>query len=329
MIAYTNSSGASTWRIIDPWAELQKQYPQFETHIAKNGIQESDVAQADVVMLQSIVDKEALAMIRAYQAEKGLKVICDVDDWHFDLNSDNPFAVDHKASNASFVIKKTLEFADMITVTTDYLANKVSTINKNVYVFPNYMNRKRWLNEKQTLRKPRKHCKIGWLGSITHYDDFKVCANQLRYILQNFDCELVTQGDVRIKDYFEGLDNVECTIGVPSEYCVDKATGMDIDVGIAPLRDTEFNRNKSGIKAMEYAIQYAPTIASNIVNFKDVMNEDMGISVNDYGWHDALKFVVENPEWRVETGRTARARVVNNFMLDDNIFKLKDIYDHL
>lgn len=330
--AYPNSSGSSIWRLIDPFAEINKRDLGYEMSVSTNGVEpdEKNVLDQDAVILQSIVDKKGIAMLYAYQQERGLKIIVDCDDF-IELNPDNPFTKEHEVTGAKDTILKTMEIADAITTTTPYLAEKLKEYNDNVYVLPNLMSKKRW-----DMGKPKqtnnKITRIGYFGSMTHLKDLEVVSKALRKVLVSRDVELVTLGDPRFKRYFVGLNNVQYMLGVPMENYPSKLYGLGLDFAIAPLADNEFNRCKSAIKTYEAGIVGIPIIASDVEPYKDIGNKKVGVFLADTleKWEESIEYLIDYPEDRQYYGDRLRSYILNNKMLDDvNVGKYINIYERI
>src|SRR3990167_9616470 len=120
ILAYGNSTGAKNWRLVDPMKYLRKL--GHEAYVSDEEITEKACNWADVLIVSSVVNREAIAMLYEYQQTKGKKIVVDCDDY-FQLNDDSPFQIEHEISDASEVIKRTMEIADLVTVATNRLAD--------------------------------------------------------------------------------------------------------------------------------------------------------------------------------------------------------------
>jgi glycosyltransferase involved in cell wall biosynthesis len=74
-----------------------------------------------------------------------------------------------------------------------------------------------------------------------------------------------------------------------------------IDIGIAPLADTPFNRCRSNVKLKEYASGGAPWLASPVGPYRGLGEQQGGLLVNDDGWVRAIDGLIR--------GRRARKRL--------------------
>jgi glycosyltransferase involved in cell wall biosynthesis len=141
IVAWGNESGAFQWRIADPLKYMKKK--GFEVATPNEGITRDWAEWGDVYLLQSCTDKDGIALLYEYQQEHGKKIVVDCDDY-LEMDDSNPHKFEHQIFDANFVIKRTMQVADMVTTTTDYLAKKLKEFNKKVVILPNFMDFERW-----------------------------------------------------------------------------------------------------------------------------------------------------------------------------------------
>lgn len=327
--ALPNNSGSRYWRLELPFKYLNR-IEGVEAVIADKYETIDDVCKwADVVVVQSIVDREKIAALYAYQQEQGLKLVADVDDW-LEVDADNPHRVEHEQTDAPFVILKVLGIADMITTTTKPLQKKLNLINQNVSILPNYIDLEMW--EKPVKPKVSSKIRVGWTGSITHLEDLKMIREPLSRIAGEFpNVQFVFVGDLRIKELFKGI-NIEVMPGVKFDLFPTRLSGLRLDVGIAPLTDREFNKHKSNIKWQEYSVNHIPGVYSPTV-YKSTLPKFDGkygmIAENDEQWYQALKNLIINENLRRDIGENAYYAVKTRFDLADHAHKWLEVYKSL
>ena len=323
LVMYTNSSASAQWRLQDP-----AKYMDFEIRFPQNGIKEEDIQWADAVTLQGCIDKEAIAMI-AYYKDHGKKLVLEQDD-RIVVEDDNPHKKQNDITGASRIIEITAGLADMITCTTPYLANNLSQYNKNVVVLPNYMDMKRWDLPKKHPNTNKDQIRIGWGGSITHLEDIKMILPALHRLYKEFPkLMLVFVGDPRISDMMEGLPN-EVMMGVPFDGWPTKLHSLRLDVSIAPLRDSEFNRNKSAIKFYEMSIAKYPFVGSPTIYGEEVKSGEVGFIANTLDdWYTSIKFLIENREIAEKMTDAAYRYVKQTKDLEKNIGLFNKAYNSL
>lgn len=325
IIAYGNDSGSQYWRLQHPFKLLRDR--GIEAYVSDEGITEKAINWADIIVLQGTVDKEGIALIHAYQKEKGKKLVIDEDDW-ISLNKDNPHQIEHDITNASEVKKITYGIADMITTTQDHLAENLKKFNSNVKVLPNYPLLSFW--DKPKYKNESKEIRIGWAGSMTHVDDLKVVVEPLKRICKEYpQVKLVFVGDTRIGDLFEGC-NMEVTVGTPFEVWPSKLHSLRLDIGIAPLQDTEFNRCKSRIKFYEYTIAgYAGCYSPTVYKTRNFDGKVGMICETEDQWYRAIKNYIDFPSIREDVAGRAYAYVTRRFSLEKHIDEWVKAYSSL
>lgn len=298
--AWTNPSGSRYWRIEDPFKHLRRM--GIDARVIDGPITEEIAQWADIYVLQGTVDKQGIALLRAYQAEHGKKIVVDRDD-ALQIQDDNPYKADHERTNAPEVVRATMQVADLITTTTPYLAKACEQINDRVVVLPNLLDLERWdlAKRRNTDRKLR----IGWAGSITHLDDLKLLVEPLTRIKAEFaEVDVIIAGDPRARELFPFP--VETVLGVPFTAWPARLHGLRLDIAVAPLKDTPFNRCKSNIKFLEYAVAKIPGVYSPTVYHQGRFEPDFGlIARNEREWYACLRNLIVSAPLREDIARHA------------------------
>lgn len=331
ILALPNGTGSTYWRLADPLFTLQRKYPnEYNIKILDRPLEVEDCDVADIIISQSIVDMDSLALMYYYQQNKGTKIVVEADDY-IKLNDDNPYQIDHTATNAEEKIQITMDFADAITTTTPYLAKKLKKFNRNVVVLPNYMLMDRW--NLPNLTNESDEVRIGWVGSMTHFKDIDYIVKPLKDLLINRPkAKIIFMGDTRIKEMFKSFESrIECYLGVPFENYPTKLHGLRLDIGIAPLRPTEFNKCKSGIKALEYGICKVPTVASPVYPYLHTVKVDKTgfLAVKESAWLTYLEILIDDPKRRRKMGQNAYDLVTRKYNLEKKIDLWHTFYQRL
>jgi hypothetical protein len=148
-----------------------------------------------------------------------------------------------------------IQAADVVTVSTPYLAAKIRRHHPEVVVLPNRLPRS-WIRP-----QPRADATVGWSGSPFHQQDFPPeTVQQILAVRQAFP-------QVRFRTigghFIPGAQLVPYQ---PLETAMDQ---FNFTVGLAPLRDCEFNWSKSWCKAFEYAARGVPVVASEVGQYRE------------------------------------------------------------
>ena len=160
--------------------------------------------------------------------------------------------------------------------------------------------------------------KIGYFsGSISHNENFELIKPAIKEVLDHYSSvELHIVGHLDIpqdmKQYTQRI--------VVHEYVDWKALPQlisQVDINLAPLVDSVFNRAKSEIKWIEAALVKVPTIASHIGSFEDMMIDGQtGLLAKDSEWKEKLESLILSADLRRELAENAYDFVLENCSLD-------------
>ena len=256
----------------------------------------------DLVIGQRTSSPEAFQLWQALVNPLGPATIYEVDDFLFGVEPTNRTAHEFFSMESTQRIMATsLYLADAVTVSCEPLKEALSQFNPNIYVIPNYQ-------PKRYLQAPRRATSadvvVGYGGGSSHTLDILANVAGIR-------SAMAANEHVTFRNYGQ---NFAQEFALPRfEYVPwqkQKRAYMEslrLDVGICPLRDTQFNRCKTSIKALEYAMKGVPCVASNVTPYKEfVVDGVTGFLVDTAEeWHDALHELVNNPDLRYELGCNA------------------------
>jgi glycosyltransferase involved in cell wall biosynthesis len=105
---------------------------------------------------------------------------------------------------------------------------------------------------------------------------------------------------------------------------------LDFDIGLAPLTDHPFNHAKSAVKALEYASQGIPVIASDLPPYRDFVTDGVtGFLVSkEKHWLDRLRLLAADADLRETMGRKARELAAQH-TIEGNYWRWRDAYQEL
>ena len=229
-------------------------------------------------------------------------LVYELDDDPFEVEPDNPVFPIYSNPIAHDSITHCLEIANLVTVSTDPLAERMSKYNKNVVVLKNHIDE----SMLKIQRPQRDRLTIGWAGGASHLKDMQSVAYGLKQIMRHHK---------EIDVHFVGADLRFC-VNAPreirhTEWCEDTTEYfklIDFDIGIAPLIPTVFAETKSHIKALEYAALGIPVVATDVAPYRDfVIDGVTGFLVRrDHEWAQRLRDLINDEAMRLEMGVKAR-----------------------
>ena len=286
--------------------------------------------------------RDELSNIRDTAAHFGKPQIYEIDDNLHSIPKTNPaYQAYNKDTKAFHDILNWMKKSDFITVTREALGEYYKKLTgKEYFVLPNCIDfetfPKVYPNENKKIR-------IGWVGSMTHYDDLKVASYGIGKILEEYKdkVEFVMMGWDGILRYIDTNKNLipisDSLDGIPREFnkFVDvhnyyqALVDLKLDIALAPLADNEFNQSgKSPIKWLEYSAAKIPTIVSRVSAYSNyVINGETGlIAKREANWYYKIKLLIENVDLRKKIAEQAYNEVKNKYSLSMNIHQWANLY---
>lgn len=317
VIAFGLQNGSGFWRVRIPFGELNKH--GHNCILSPHEINDEEMKGKDVIVLKNVTDMEGIASALAMKEIQGSKIIMDLDD-DITVRDDNPMAKDHKIQDAKFIFTQTAKAVDAITVTTEYLANNIRKLtDKPVIVAPNSFDPSYHLVENKKHLGP---LRIIWGGSITHEIDLKMIAPVVKRIKDKYDVKFVVVGDNRIKQWWN-ID-MEIESSGELEYYQQILSSLGGNIGICPLVDDEFNKNKSNIKALEFGLLGLPVVCSPTV-YSSVPTADIAVTEDE--WVEKLSRLIEDKEYRLKKGIEHHNWVKENTSIEKTYKIWEDLYN--
>lgn len=313
-------SGCGYYRVKQPFHALRNRGHD----VSYDGSMPADVAlgNVDVVIAQRVVLEGPTEWIQKTARRGTVKLILEFDDDLWNIESTN--AIAHSFFNLEMQerARRNLAVADVVTTTTDHLANRLSEYTTApIEVIPNHVSS--WLIDHESDRATDV-LTVGWAGSATHVGDWAELSSELRrFLARNAGVELHTMGHnlaerwphARHSGWHDAID--------------DYLRSIDFHVGLAPLRPSLFNKSKSALKAMEYGALGIPVIASNCGPYAGyVQHGETGFLVDrPHEWAIYLRQLTQDPGLREEMGRKARGYVAANSLIEDNLWRWERVLE--
>ena len=241
--------------------------------------------------------------------QSGVKLVWETDDDLWSLDDSNPARL-QISDMTRYWMESALSHAHLVTTTVPHLADAMRKFNPNVAVIPNAIDPALITTE----RKKAERLTIGWAGGSSHHDDFRSVVGALRKVSDH-------RGDIDFHsvgvDYGKDFSLFRNRFTPWRESMLEYYSGIDFDIGIAPLLDTAFTRSKSPIKAIEYNALGIPVIASNNGPYKDYVVDGVNgfLCDTEDEWVDRLNLLIEDTEIRetmaVKSRETAAAHTID------------------
>lgn len=206
-----------------------------------------------IVYLQRVLTSQWFEALQEWKAKTGVKVIIDYDDimWEDGLPLYNRAILHDRVADRHEAISKYLgSVADVVTCSTEFLAENLRKYHKDVRVFPNCLSYSVWGFQPRPLSKAQK---MLYAGSPTHYDNFSKQYGDWELGLVNFVKKYGVKFMGSQPPWF--FENIECVPwATANTYSKELFRNTaDCDFVVAPLAPNDFNKAKSDLKYLEAA----------------------------------------------------------------------------
>jgi len=220
-------------------------------------------------------------------ADSGTPYVVDIDDYWV-LPKYNPAYWAYRKGIKQGV-KDAINYADAVITTTPALAKEIRLINENVVIASNCLDytHKQW--EAEPMERTDK-VKVGWVGGVTHEEDLKLIADQIKGLDIEFYICGYTPGEIwnRIAKSMPNAKIVEGT--TVFEY---GEVYRHFDFVVAPLQDTKFNQCKSELKIVEASAYKKPIICSAVYPYLYHQANDGVLLVTQNDWRTAIQKMID------------------------------------
>jgi len=318
-------------RVLDPFDVLRPQIhliPVVTFSESSLVIDTAAVHAADLIVVQrGFPRKETQDLLEAvltlkkpviYETDDDLRI---VPEWH-----NKPFY-----SESCPYIEEFARRVDLVTVATDFLADRFRILNANVIVLPNFLRHSLW---KEVGQQPERRTEltIGYYGNRGHWKDLEMIEDAL-YELNNrhphvrfafLGCITERLRQMPCASYSEFHD-------VYSSWPRRLAEGQ-FDIAVAPLIDCDFNNCRSHIKFLELGMLRIPAVFSNAAPYRDsVEHGSSGLLVSNRAsdWLDALELLVIDKDLRARIAENAYTAVTTHHLLEENSHRWLDAYSQI
>lgn len=303
--------GCGEYRIIAPARALQNA-GRAQTWTNFSLLREAEMARLrpDAVVLQR-PNVGLIPAIENYRKFGGAFVVYELDDLLSHLTLHNPSRPTITGDMVDGVMK-TIGRCDRFVVSTPVLADLYRSLNPDVRVVPNYLERARWggfTPRRRLSERPR----VGWAGGASHVGDLEMMADVVCELADEVDWIFLGMCPESLRRYAREVHE-----GVPLPRYQDKLASLDLDLAIAPLEIHLFNEAKSSLRILEYGIMGYPVICTDIAPYRGDYPVTRVPNKHE-AWVAAIREKLSDPDALAAEGDGLRRYIEENWMLEDHL----------
>lgn len=308
---------------------------------------------ADVVVFQRPMQPIHFELMKALKLH-GKKIVFDNDDTYV-KDSGIPKIMNHipelenRVDELLVKIDSTLKDfaskADLVTVSTEFLAKEYQEINKNVVVLPNCVCPEDW---DDPIENTTGKIRIGISGSVASSRDYEYAKEAIKELSKMENVQLVLFGlppdtaeFAEQRNFFK--EDVDWWKEIGAEWygwcgVEDYKTQLNekmLDICLIPRIDSYFNRCKSNLKYLEHSMFKIPCIVQGFDTNdspyqKDIIHGLNGlVACHRADWLPMCMELINDEKKRKEIGQKAYDYVVENYNINKKITLWENAYSKL
>lgn len=268
-----------------------------------------ELLRADIIIFQKCYSRWDL-YLQKIAICLGKKTILDIDDKYSRIDSQVTLANISQMMQRSFAVsagcQELVRFAKQYNKNTILLASSIRLKNYTV-----------------AEKHKQQNIIIGWIGNGNHYyqDLIEILLEPLTILATKQNITFKIVGACSRKELyqsFEGIKGLEVHFIDEIDWSSSKQLASvisDIDVGVYPLLDTDFNLYKCAFKALEYMAMEIPVVASPVGANCDVINHghDGFLASNNEEWLESLSLLITDPSKRKQMGMEGRNKIKTRY----------------
>lgn len=258
----------------------------------------------------------------------GATVLFEIDDYLLELPQGHPEEARYRAMRPE--LEDLVARSHGVIVPVQALADRIRAVNPSVWVFPNFPDPKLFPAPAHPAKGPGEPLVIGVTGTGSHALDAAPLLGAFKALLKVLKGRAVLEFWGFTPAGLEGHPQVRPGRAFTNDYA-EYARALcesDFDMALVPLADNAFNRCKSPVKHLEYALAGIPAVYSAVGPYEIVEHGVTGLLAANTpdSWVENAVRLATDPDLRQAIASQARQRALCGHGLEDNAQRLLEIY---
>lgn len=258
---------------------------------------------SDVVFLQQVTPPEWFSNLLA---KSKTKIVFDIDDAVFLIRPDQTIAVLRAAAVASAGSHYNQEFCS-------------SYCNKVIFL-PTPVPLDKFLVAEKSVKNPNDNFfNIGWVGSPSTAKYLDIIAVPFLKLVSRYPSRLMLTivglgpANHLLPDILVNNEHVKIIPWVEPDLVPELVATFDL--GIMPLHNTEWEKGKCGLKALEYMAAGIPVVCSGVGENNYIVNDgNNGCLANSPSeWETKIEMLMNDRELRIKLGQAGRKTIQERY----------------
>lgn len=215
---------------------------------------------------------------------------------------------EHTPQVLARTVQQQLAFADRILVPTALFAEAIGNTQAEIVVAPNYLPSHLWGNL-VSIRSAGHRPRIGWAGSAHTAADLRMLTDVIKELAEDVEWIIFGACPPELHGHVHEIHEK-----INPEQDPQRLARLNLDLALAPLLDTPFNRCRSNLKILEYGACGYPVIRSKF----DTTNDNLPVTSannNTEDWIKAIRMHLNDKEASAQLGHYLQDIVRKDWLL--------------
>jgi len=238
------------------------------------------------------------------------RLVHDIDDLLWAIPAGHPDAARFTLPVVA-AMEEQLACADIVTVSTQALAEALRKRGHDSFVLPNVLDPRDWST--QPKRADRTRPRVGWYANRSFgTTEFALLEQVVLRLINEADFVFLGQPPGALIQVLRG---VQCHAAVPPAQFPEMLAALDLDIVLEPLADDAFTECKSNIRLLHAGILGYAVVASDIEPHRSL--PVTRLPNNAGAWIEAIRHRIREPVALRDEGELLRSAVHQRFMAND------------
>nr|WP_273819337.1 glycosyltransferase [Pseudomonas asplenii] len=311
-----NASAVGHYRMTQPLIELEASGRAIgRTYYNLPSIIEVERQSPDVIVQQGRYTAQPIEEIAVLMSYSNARRIYELDDYVIDPPRKNGHIRNlPQRDEMERLIRRGISLCDRVVVSTQPLADALSSMHQDIRVVPNMLAPHMWTglhSQRRTTKKPR----VGWGGGTSHAGDLAVIADVVRELANEVDWVFFGMCPEELRPYMHQFHGVIDLKDYPM-----KLASLNLDLALAPLEFHIFNDCKSNLRLLEYGACGYPVICTDTKAYAGYLPCTRIRTNTTDEWIQAIRMHLADPDASYRMGDELRETVLRDYMLQgDNV----------
>jgi O-antigen biosynthesis protein len=294
------------------------EHPRFSEQIRWAFVSRGDdqrLATADTLLVQrNGLAADQIPVALEVARTSGTRVVFDLDD-----ALTEPEFVPDEWRDLVPVFRSLATAADVVTVSTEPLAELLRQYNEQVVLVPNALDERLWSAPVSPPTTPGdRTIRLLYAGTVTHAGDLALLRPVVQELRSRFQRHVVLEvigGEPPApgQDWYQRVAVPPGVSAYPRFVPWLRSLARRWTLGLAPLAATPFNTFKSDLKFLEYTGLGLPVVASDVPAYNRTVEDGMTgrlVGESPAAWLAAIHELLSEPEQRAQLAAAASAYVM-------------------